>query len=127
MTATQPGSAYREVPEGLDIDGVICIKEIWRVAKDNTVRYRGRTLQLYPESDRPSYAQTHVEVKERLDGRLLVRYRGQLLTPEDAPFLAAELLARAEAGFADADIPVPLPEQRTVTRKSRTGLCWDGD
>ena len=127
VPAAQPGSAYREVPEGLDIDSVLCIKEIRRVAKDNTVRYRGRTLQLYPESDQPSYARTHVEVQERLDGRLLVHYRGKLLTPEDAPPLAAELRARAEEGFSDGYTSAPFPEQRAATRKPRTSLGWDGD
>ncbi len=127
VPAAQPGSAYREVPEGLDIDSVICLKEIRRVARDNTVRYRGRTLQLFPGAEQPSYARTHVEVQERLDGRLLVRHRGQLLTPEDAPPLAAELRARADVGLADTDISVPLPEQGAVTRKPRTGLGWDGD
>jgi len=127
VPVAQPGSAYREVPERLDIDGVLCIKEIRRVAKDNTVRYRGRTLQLYPEPDQPSYAWTHVEVQERLDGRLLVRYRGKLLTPEDAPPLAAELRARADTGFADISPSAPIPEQRAATRKPRTSLGWDGD
>ena len=127
VPAAQSGSAYREVSAVLDLDGVLCVKEIRRVAKDNTVRYRGRTLQLYPGADQPSYARTHVEVQERLDGRLLVRYRGQLLTPEDAPPLAAELRAQADAGFADAYTSVPLPEQPVATRKPRTTLGWDGD
>ena len=56
-----------------------------------------------------------------------MRYRGKLLTPEDAPPLAAELRARTDGGFADAYSSVPLPEQRTATRKPRTGLGWDGD
>jgi hypothetical protein len=75
------------------VEGVLCIKERRRVAKDNTVQYHGRTLQLYPGLDRPSYARAHVEVQERLDGRLLVAYRGKLLTPEDAPPLASVLRA----------------------------------
>jgi hypothetical protein len=64
---------------------------------------------------------------ERWLASLLVRYRGQLLIPEDAPPLAAELRALADAGFADADISVPLPEQCTATGKPRTSLSWDGD
>jgi len=127
VPAAQSGSAYREVPEGLDIDGVLCIKEIRRVAKDNTVRYHGRNLQLFPESDQPSYARTHVEVQERLNGRLLVCYRGKLLTPEEAPPLAAELRARADKGFAAAYTSASLPEQRAATGKPRSTLGWDGD
>ena len=52
VPSVQPGSAYREVPEELDINGVLCIKELRRVAKDNTVRYQGHTLQLFPDADR---------------------------------------------------------------------------
>ena len=33
VPAAQPGSAYREVPEELDMDGVLCVKELRRVAK----------------------------------------------------------------------------------------------
>ena len=127
VPAAQPGSAYRALPEELDIDSVLCVKEIRRVARDNTVRYRGHTLQLYPGSDQPSCAWAHVEVQERLDGRLLVRYRGKLLTPEEAPPLAAELRARAEEGFVDAHTAVPLPEEHAATRKPRASLGWDGD
>ncbi len=47
-----------------------------------------------------------MEVQERLDGRLLVRHRNQILTPQDAPPLAAQLRAQAAAG----PVVVPLPE-----------------
>jgi hypothetical protein len=70
---------------------VLCIKELRRVAKDNTVQYHGRTLQLFPDQERPSYAGARVEVQERLDGSLLVRHQEQFLTPQDAPPLAAQL------------------------------------
>lgn len=97
VPAAQPAAAYRPLDAGLDLEGVLCFKERRRVAKDNTVQYHGRTLQLFPGTDRPSYARARVEVQERLDGRVLVSFRGKVLTPEDAPPLAAELRARAEA------------------------------
>ena len=72
VPATQAGSAYRIPDASLDIAGVLCHKERRRVARDNTVQYHGRTLQLFPSADRPSYAGARVEVQERGDGRLLV-------------------------------------------------------
>jgi hypothetical protein len=95
VPATQVGSAYRSLEAAYDVGGVLCVKEWRRVAKDNTVQYHGRTLQLYPGLDRPTYAGARVQVQERLDGRLVVNYRGKLLTPEDAPPLAAALRASA--------------------------------
>ncbi len=105
VPSAQAESAYRPVGPELDLEGVLCIKELRRVGKDNTVRYHGRTLQLYPTLDRPSYARVRVEVQERLDGRLLVRYRDQLLTPQDAPPLAAELRAQGAASPVMATLP----------------------
>jgi hypothetical protein len=135
VPAAQPEPAYREVPEELDIDGVLCIKERRRVAKDNTVRYQGHTLQLFPDADRASYARARVEVQERLDGRLLVNCRGKLLTPEEAPPLAATLRALAAtcpvdghvAMQAEMDLPAPVPEEHAQVHKRRIGLGWDGD
>ncbi len=91
------GAAYRVLDNSVDIDGVLCIKERRRVARDNTVQYHGRGLQLFPDGDRFSYAGTLVEVQERLDGRVLVSYRDKLLTPQDAPPLATTLRAQAKA------------------------------
>ena len=42
VPAVQPGSAYRSVNPDLDLGGVRCIKELRRVAKDNTVQYHGQ-------------------------------------------------------------------------------------
>ena len=79
------------------------------MAKDNTVQYHGRALQLFPSMERPSYAGARVEVQERLDGRLLVRHREQILTPQDAPALAAELRNRVSTGPVRASVPEPDP------------------
>ena len=59
---TQAGSAYRVPDASLDIAGVLCHKERRRVARDNTVQYHGRTLQLFPSAERSSYAGVRVEV-----------------------------------------------------------------
>ena len=109
VPADQPESAYRLVDPELGLGGVLCIKELRRVAKDNTVQYHGRTLQLYPGTERPSYAGARVEVQERLDGRLLIRHRSQILTPQEAPALASELRARTPGGPVMATPPDPDP------------------
>ena len=101
VLATQPEPAYRPVDNGLDIEGVLCFKELRKVAKDNTVRYHGHILQIFPGADRTSYARARVEVQERLDGRLLVCYQGKILTPEEAPPLAITLRAHANSTFED--------------------------
>lgn len=81
----QSKPAYRPVSPDLDIDGILCFKERRKVAKDNTVQYHGKTLQLFPGPERTSYARVHVEVQERLDERFLVCYKGKILTPGEAP------------------------------------------
>ena len=109
VPADQPESAYRPLDPELDLGGVLCIKELRRVAKDNTVQYHGRSLQLFPGTERPSYAGARVEVQERLDGRVLVRHKDQILTPQEAPPLAAELRDRAPSGPAMVSLPDPDP------------------
>jgi hypothetical protein len=108
VPADQPQSAYRPVDPELDLGSVLCIKELRRVAKDNAVQYHGRTLQLFPDQERPSYAGARVEVQERLDGSLLVRHQGKFLTPQDAPPLAAQL--RAQAPVAPVTVALPDPD-----------------
>ena len=115
VPATQAGSAYRVPDAGLETAGVLCHKERRKVAKDNTVQYHGRVLQLFPHADRSSYAGTRVEVQERLDGSLLVSHRGMVLTPSEAPALAASLRAPANA------IPKKIsPEPETAGSERQT-------
>jgi len=135
VPAAQPEPAYRPIDPGLDTDAVLCIKDRRRVAKDNTVQYHGQTLQLFPGTDRPSYARAYVEVQERLDGRLLVNCHGKLLTPVEAPPLAATLRAFAATSpmdrystmQADMDISAPVSQEHAEATKQCVGLGWDGD
>jgi hypothetical protein len=117
VPATQAGSAYRVPDASLDIAGVLCHKEWRRVARDNTVQYHGRTLQLFAGVDRPSLAGARVEVRERLDGSLMVAYRGTALTPSEAPALAAALRDQVNA------IPKErFPEPEQMPRRVRHRL-----
>ena len=66
-------------------DQILCFKRRRKVARDNTVKYNWRTLQLLPGRERPSYAGAQLEVHEGLDGQLLVQYRGRTIPTQEAP------------------------------------------
>ena len=55
VAAEQPEAAYRLVPAELSLTETICLKDTRKVARDNTVKYHWRALQLLPGAERPSY------------------------------------------------------------------------
>ena len=85
VPAQEPEVAYRAVDEGMCLERILCFKYRRRVARDNTVRYRWRTLQLLPGTDRPTYAGAAVDVLEGLDGRLSVQREGSDIPSQEAP------------------------------------------
>ena len=87
-------SAYRALPDQVDLDGVLCFKYSRVVAGDNTVRFGKETLQLLPGAHRLSYAKARVEVQERLDGSLVVTYQGTAIGHRQAPPRPVTLRAR---------------------------------
>jgi len=119
VPAAQPGQAYRPVSPGMNIDGILCTKERRRVARDNTVQYRQRTLQLFPDADKVSYAGAYVEIQERLDGQILACYKDKILTPQDAPPLAATLRAQLKDLPAHPALWKEPPPPRVRKRKKR--------
>ena len=78
-------TAYRALDPGMCLDTVLCLKYRRRVGRDNTVKYRWRTLQLLPDRGRPSYAGFVVDVLEALDGRLSVQHEGSIVASQEAP------------------------------------------
>ena len=78
-------TAYRVPEPGMCLDTVLCLKYRRRVGRDNTVKYRWRTLQLLPDKSRPSYAGSVMEVLEGLDGRLAVQHEGRTVASQQAP------------------------------------------
>ncbi len=85
VPAQESEAAYRPVDDGIHLGKALCLKYRRRVARDNTVRYRRRTLQLLPGTDRTSYAGIVVDVLERLDGRLEVQHQGRDIPSQEAP------------------------------------------
>jgi len=124
VPATQSGRVYRLISPEMNLEGILCMKDRRRVARDNTVQYHRRTLQLFPDIDKVSYAGSYVEIQERLDGQILACYQDKILTPQDAPPLAKTLRAQVK------DLPAhpalwkePPPRVRVYRNRKRV---WVG-
>ena len=105
----EPEVAYRALNEEVRLDKVLCFKYRRRVAGDNTVRYRWRTLQLLPGTDRPTYAGAAVDVLEGLDDSLAVQHEGRDVPSQEAPPRPSVL-----RGFAGRTAHSPIIRQSTV-------------
>ena len=116
VPARESEVAYRAVNEEMCLEKVLCFKYRRRVARDNTVRYRWRTLQLLPGTDRPSYAGAAVNVLEGLDGRLEVQHEDRIIPSQEAPPRPSVL-----RGFAGRTTHSPIIHQPT----NGLGSKWD--
>ena len=85
VAASQREPAWRPLDPALDLGAVLAFRHTRTVARDNTVKYHWRTLQLLPSPQRPSYAGARVDVLERPGGELAVRHRGETIPSRLAP------------------------------------------
>ena len=85
VPAQHPEAAYRPLGPGVCLDTALCFRHSRRVARDNTVKYRWRTLQLLPGTERRSYAGAVVDGAGRPGRQLAVRYRGEIIPSQEAP------------------------------------------
>ena len=104
VAAEQPETAYRPMPDELSLTETICIKDTRKVARDNTVKYQWRVLQLLPGEERPSYAGLRVDVLERADGELLIRYQGEAVDFQEGPPPSSALWGAASTGSPDPEL-----------------------
>ena len=102
-----PEPAYRPADHDLCLPEILCFKDTRKVARDNTVKYHWRVLQLLPNQDRTSYAGLRVEVLERPDGELIVRYQARRVATQEPP-------PRMGARWASVTAWSPGPELRRV-------------
>lgn len=148
--AADPALAYRPLPPALDLDAVCSFHYVRVVGNDNVVNLEERRVQLPPGPRGRSYARCKVDIEERLDGRLMVFYRGRVLAEQEAPptlvikprrrTRGRELPrdpkpSRVPAEVPDVDLPadlfVPLssehPWRRAPTLLTKNGLrCTAG-
>lgn len=83
---TRPAAAppvWRRPPPDLDLQLGCRYQRV--VARDNTLRVGPRLILIPPGPRRRSFARCRVEVRELLDGRLVVFYEDQLIARQAAP------------------------------------------
>ncbi len=86
VPAAEDGSAFVAVAQGQWRD-VLCVQEGRQVGADNTVRWRGRSLQLPPSPERAHYVRANVRVHAYPDGALAVFHGPRRIAcfPPDEP------------------------------------------
>jgi transposase len=109
----EPVAAWRRPPRDLP-DRLAC-RYTRVVARDNTVRLGARLVQIPRGPHGRSYAGCRVDVRECLDGRLLVDYQGDRLVTAPAPAGAFILTPRraqrrrASTSASEGGHALPLP------------------
>jgi transposase len=130
---TQPpataAAAWRRPPRDL-ADRLSC-RYTRRVARDNTVRLGARLVQIPRGPHGRSYAGCRVELRECLDGRLLVRYQERRLVTDPPPMAdfvlaprRAPRLRASRSPAAEGSRPLPLgPHRRSSPIAALTALA----
>ncbi len=89
-------TAYRAIPQGMNLDRILCIKEERRVQGDNTISYKGRRYQILPTKTRFGFAKAKVEVQKPLNGTIHILYKGEelphkpIVPQEDAQYAPSQ-------------------------------------
>jgi transposase len=106
---SDPAPAWRATPRELPL--VLSCRYLRQVARDNTVHLGPRWIQLPPGPHHRSYARCRVELRELLDGRLVVLYEGVILATQPAPrhFVLKPRSAPGAQRHRPAERPHPTP------------------
>ncbi len=116
---SQTESAYRPLSPDLNLAGVLCFKHECKVARDNTIKYHLRTLQLLPGQDHPSYAGARAEIQVRLDGSVVVYHKGLEIATQEAPPKPNILRDRSVNWSRIAPLPKWLTDNGGISLRGR--------
>ncbi|HXU90608.1 MAG TPA: hypothetical protein VFQ62_17300 [Methylomirabilota bacterium] len=92
MPSQRGSHAKRRAPRGLDL--VLCCRYRRVVARDNTVRLGPRLIQIPRGPHGRSYARRRVDVRDLLDGRVVVLAEGAVIATAAPPASEFVLLSR---------------------------------
>ena len=85
VAASQREPAWRPLDPALDLGAILAFRHSPPSRATTPSSTTGRTLQLLPSAQRPSYAGARVEVLERPGGELAVRHQGETILSRLAP------------------------------------------
>jgi hypothetical protein len=109
VAPAEPTSAYVPWLPATRAENYFCFKYQRRVANDNTFSFGGHRLQIPPTPQRATFAHVQIEVRQHLDGRLMVMYQGQPVvvfqSASETPLRVGEFDPPAEA----IRLPAPKP------------------
>ncbi|OLC60895.1 MAG: hypothetical protein AUH89_03300 [Ktedonobacter sp. 13_1_40CM_4_52_4] len=124
VPATQPGSAYRPLPEHSQAEAIFCFKYLRTVGADNVVSFAGQRWQIVADKQRRSYAHARVEVHERADGSLAVYHTGICLTTTAAPLSLRNSWAGEEPAVSVRTETAGSSPAAPTTPKPRADHPW---
>ena len=102
VRATEPGTAF--IPWiGTHLADILCVHEERVVAKDNTVRYQGTTLQIPPDTHRFHDVKVTIRVHEYPAGTLAVCHGPRCLARDHAD----GRLIESDTASRDRRVPTP--------------------
>jgi len=115
VPANDPGSAYRPLPPGVDLDRVLSFRYGRVVNRDNTVQFQRRVVQIPPGPRNRGYARARVWFHELLDGSVGVwsdQEQRWLLRTEPSAVPVILRAHRRKPVTVDAPLPAPEPASR---------------
>lgn len=103
VPARQCWDAHRRAQRGLDLDAIFSVRQTRTVKNDHTIQWQRRVFQLLPLKPLRDLRHRRVELEQRLDGTLALRFQDQYLAfrevgqPMPPPQAPAEILAPVRA------------------------------
>ena len=113
ISAADAKDYHTPVPKGLDLDAVFRLEETRTISNDWVISYKGRLLQIRPQSRHYAPARSKITVCEWEDGRIRIYYRDQLVEWEEIqqrpslkkPVVMKKSVHRAPPGKPASDHP----------------------